>query len=397
MTESLSIAEARKLVLLSQRLPPPKQRGSALSTTLAAVEHLGYVQIDTISVIQRAHHHTLWNRNPRYREEHLHQLVEEGQLFEYWTHAASYLPMCDYRFTLPRKLAIARGEQNHWYRRDFGLMEAVLKRITAEGPLKAKDFEGDGSRSGDWKSKPAKRALECLFMQGDLMISSRENFHKVYDLTERVLPEGVDTREPDWEEMGRYLIKSYLRANGLGQAAEIGYLRKEGKAALQNLLMEMELAGEVIPVNVAGELYYAMPAAFGLLEKPLRRSKLKILSPFDNLLIQRKRMRSLFDFDYLLECYLPKEKRIYGYFSLPILWNGGLVARMDCKADRKAEVLHINNLVFEPCVKKRERFLDALLKELPAFLGFNGCKTVAVHSSQPEILGEELRAAISLW
>ena len=177
MTDSLSIQQARKLVLLSQRLPPARQAGSAIAATLSAVEHLGYVQIDTISVVQRAHHHTLWNRNPRYKISHLDQLLEDKQVFEYWSHAAAYLPMRDYRFSLFRKQAIANGDQNHWYERDEPLMKSVLKRIATEGPLMAKDFEHTGQKKiGEWTSKPAKRALECLFMQGELMVSYRVNF-----------------------------------------------------------------------------------------------------------------------------------------------------------------------------------------------------------------------------
>lgn len=126
MTDSLSIQQARKLVLLSQRLPPAKQTGRAIAATLSAIEHLGYIQIDTISAIQRAHHHTLWNRNPRYKTAHRDQLIADKQVFEYWSHAAAYLPMRDYRYSLPRKQAIANGDQNHWYERDERLMKSVL-------------------------------------------------------------------------------------------------------------------------------------------------------------------------------------------------------------------------------------------------------------------------------
>jgi uncharacterized protein YcaQ len=154
MTESLSIHEARKLVLLSQRVPPARPAGRAIAATLSAIEHLGYVQIDTISVIQRAHHHTLWNRNPRYQPAQLDQLIAGRRVFEYWSHAAAYLPMTDYRFSLPRKQAFARGEQEHWYERDARLEKLVLKRIASEGPLKAKDFEYTGKRSGGISCRP---------------------------------------------------------------------------------------------------------------------------------------------------------------------------------------------------------------------------------------------------
>jgi len=370
-------------VLLSQWLPPTKRVGIAVDATRSAIEHLGYIQIDTISTVQRAHHHTLWNRNPRYKPVHLNQLLADKQIFEYWSHAAAYLPMRDYRYSLPRKRAIASGEQNHWYKRDERLMKSILHRIIAEGPLMAKDFKQDGKKTDDWECKPAKRALETLFMQGDLMIPRRVNFHKVYDLTERVLPEHVDATFPGPEETARFLITRYLQANGLGQVSEITYLRKNTKPSVSASLQEMISNQEVIQLRVGNVLYVALPASLELLNKPLARSKLKILSPFDNLLIQRKRIQALFGFDYQLECYLPAAKRRHGYFSLPILWNGNLVARMDCKADRKKSQLNIHHLALEPTLEKTDAFVRALSKELAGFMQFNDCCDIQLHKTTP--------------
>ena len=395
MTESISIQQARKLVLLSQGLPPAKQSGSAISTTLSAIEHLGYIQIDTISVIQRAHHHTLWSRNPRYKTSHLDQLIDDKQVFEYWSHAAAYLPMRDYRFSLPRKRAIANGDENHWYERDERLMKSVLKRIASEGPLMAKDFEHSGKKRGEWMSKPAKRALENLYMHGELMISKRVNFHKVYDLTERVLTKDIDTTPPGAEEYARFLIKRYLQANGLGQAAEIAYLLKNTKPIVSRVLQEMVLSGELLQISVSGNSYCALPASLELLGKALARSKLKVLSPFDNLIIQRKRMQALFGFEYLIECYVPAAKRQYGYFSLPVLWDGRLVARIDLKADRKKSLLHIQHLALEPSLKKTEAFALALFKELACFMRFNNCSNLHLHRTTPSNFKPVLQSVIN--
>ena len=394
MTESLSIQQAIKLVLLSQRLPPAKQTCSATVATLSAIEHLGYIQIDTISVIQRAHHHTLWNRNPRYKASQLDQLIADKKVFEYWSHAAAYLSLRDYRFSLPRKHALASGEQNHWYERDERLMKLVLKRIATEGPLMAKDFEHTGKRIDEWKTKPAKRALEYLFMQGELMVPYRVNFHKVYDLTERVLPEDTDTTLPDPEEHARFQITRNLQANGMGQSAEIAYLLKNTKPLVSATLQEMVSNGELLQINTGSNSYYAIPASLDLLSKPLARSKLKILSPFDNLIIQRKRMQTLFNFDYRIECYVPEAKRQYGYFSLPILWDGKLVARMDCKAERKKSLLHIHHLALEPWLVKTEAFFLALYKELASFLQFNNCSNLRLHKTSPSYYKPVLQTVI---
>ncbi len=394
ITASLSIQQARKLVLLSQRVPPLKQTGSAIAATLSAIEHLGYVQIDTISAIQRAHHHTLWNRNPRYKSSHLEQLTADKKVFEYWSHAAAYLPMRDFRYSLPRKQAIANGTQKHWYAPDKRLMKSVLQRITTEGPLMAKDFEHSGKKTGEWTSKPAKQALEYLFMQGELMVPSRVNFHKVYDLTERVLPEDTDTNLPHPEEYARYLITRYLRANGLGQVTEIAYLLRNTKLLVATVLQEMVSNGELLKINVSDNSYYIVPSSLELLNKPLSRNKLKILSPFDNLLIQRKRMQALFNFDYVIECYVPEAKRQYGYFSLPILWDGKLVARMDCRTERGKSLLHIHHLALEPWLIKTDDFTVALYKELESFLRFNNCSHLKLHRTTPANFKPELHAVI---
>lgn len=381
-------------MLHAQRVLPTKQSGPAIEATLSAIEHLGYIQIDTISVIQRAHHHTLWNRNPRYKSSHLDALLARKQVFEYWSHAAAHLPFRDYRFSLPRKQAFKTGAQSHWHERDEKMIQFVLQRIAAEGPLMARDFEQSVQNIGGWKAKPAKRALEYLFMQGDLMVPRRENFHKVYDLTERVLPEGTDTSLPSPEEHARFLITCYLSANGLGQAAEIAYLLNGTKTLITSTLKDMVATREVQAIQITDTRYYALPASLDLLNKPLARSKLKILSPFDNLVIQRKRMKALFDFDYQIECYVPEAKRQYGYFSLPILWNGQLVARMDCKAERKTSVLHIHHLALETRALNNEAFLPALVKELSAFLQFNHCSQLKLHQTSPANIQPELQKLI---
>nr|WP_171756608.1 crosslink repair DNA glycosylase YcaQ family protein [Vibrio sp. 03-59-1] len=379
MIESLSLDQARKLVLHAQKIPPRKQKVSGLEATLSAIEHLGYIQIDTISVVQRAHHHTLWNRSPRYQPAHLDQLLSDKKVFEYWSHAAAYLPMSQYRFSLLRKKAFASGEQSHWYKCDYQLMDSVRQRIADEGPLMAKDFDGADKSSDGWGSKPAKRALENLFMQGELMVPERRNFHKVYDLTERVLPTEVDTSVPSKEEYARFLILSYIAANGLGTASEMTYLLKNIKPLLNATIKEMTSNGDIIAVDVGKQRYYTTSESLELLNQPLNRSQVKILSPFDNLLIQRKRMKALFEFDYLLECYVPEPKRQYGYFSLPILWDGKLVARMDCKKDKKLSVLNVLHLSIEPSIQKKDQFLSKLPLELTNFAHFNGCKAFKIH------------------
>lgn len=252
----------------------------------------------------------------------------------------------------------------------------VLDRIRAEGPLMAKDFEHNGEKLGVWGSKPAKQALENLFMQGDLMISSRKNFHKVYDLTERVLPSWVVTTTPTEKEYAKFLIESFLKANGVGQLSEMLYLRKGDKSLFLDLLKEMFEEGSIVKVHYNGLEYYALSSSLELLNRKYYKSKLKILSPFDNLLIQRKRVVDLFDFNYQLECYVPAKNRVFGYFSLPILWDAKLVGRIDCKADRKKGDLIVNNLHFESKFRKSDNFQRAFNTTMNEFIIFNSCSNI---------------------
>jgi uncharacterized protein YcaQ len=341
-------------------------------------ERLGYVQIDTISVVQRAHHHTLWSRNPNYQVEHIGQLIADKKVFEYWAHAAAYLPMKNYRFSLPRKAAIKSGQQKHWYRKDLQLMANIFNRIEQEGPLMAKDFVSKGQKNNGWGSSPTKQALESLFIQGDLMISERRNFHKVYDLTERVLPNDLDTSMPTEQEHRHFLVLNFLRAQGFGTLSEIIYLLKDIKAQVSDAINELIECGEIEKITIKDTVYFTCCDALTLLNKRLNRKQVKILSPFDNLLIQRKRARAIFDFDYILECYVPAKKRQFGYFCLPILWDGKLIARADCKVDKQTSSLNVIHLFIEPALNDKDAFLTAFEQELSAFAVFNRCQSYTI-------------------
>ncbi|GAM60680.1 cytoplasmic protein [Vibrio ishigakensis] len=246
----------------------------------------------------------------------------------------------------------------------------------------AKDFESKRNPNEVWGSKPTKQALECLYMQGDLMISERNNFHKVYDITERVLPQGIDVSTPSPEEHARFLVTNYLEANGIGTLSQMSYLLKGVKSNVKQALTELAEDKLITPIEIAGNSYFSLPHSLDLLNQRLNRRQAKILSPFDNLLIQRKRAQQLFDFDYLLECYVPQAKRKYGYFCLPILWDGDLVAMADCKTNKKESVLEVLNLFVEPKLKHKDAFIEALQQELMAFAKFNNCSDFEIQAIQ---------------
>ncbi len=375
-------AKLRRIALNQQGLLKAEFFGRGRRATLRAIEQLGYVQIDTISVVERAHHHVLWSRVPNYRPKFLDQLVKQRLVFEYWFHAAAWLPMTDYRFALPR-MATINGERNWFEASDRKLTDSILRRIETEGPLRARDFADTREvNNGWWDWKPAKQALEQLFMRGELMVSGREGFQKVYDLSERVLPDWVDRSMPGLDDYASHLIDTTLRAHGFASLVSMTYLRK-GKqlrdAVKQQLLQRLETnllttvdLGDNNPLYIDPELLES--------RAPRSSAQVRILSPFDNAVIQRQRGREIFAFDYQIECYVPAPLRQFGYFCLPIMYRDRLVGRIDCKAHRNDNLLEIRSLYIEH--KAGADFIELLCQALRSFAAFNNCTRLQVQSAR---------------
>lgn len=353
-----------------------------------ALGQIGHVQIDTISVVARAHHHILYNRVGRYDESLLNRLVKARLAFEYWSHAACYLPMRDYRFVLPMMRGVANGEWGWWHHnRDWRLRASVLDRIRDEGPLFARDFEDPRpNRAGWWDRKPAKRALEQLFMEGELVSIERRGFQKRYELAERFLPATVDTREPGVEEHADHLIDITMRAHGFATLRTINYLRRDARVrAMVRQRVAAQVRAGVLDTRKtdAGEPVYARPGAFDLPPKRLA-PLVRILSPFDNVVIQRQRAAQVFGFDYTIECYVPAAKRRYGYFALPLLYRDRFVGRMDCKAHRASGSFEIKALFLEGGVLEGSRngspdeFLTAFRQAVIDYAAYTGCAHIEV-------------------
>lgn len=368
----------KRLALASQGLIGRSPFGTGTSGAIKAIEHLSYIQLDSISVIERAHNHIWRSRVPDFRPDQSNQLLEDAQVFEYWAHAAAYLPIKEYRYYLADKSAVKDGTLRRGYTKDRKLMAQVLKRIADEGPLASKDLEDRRTKSnGWWDWKPAKRAVEALYFEGELMISSRAGFQKTYNLAERVLPKGIDSTPPTIEERASHMLDQQLACHGLVSAVGATYGRRDAalRQAMKAELAQRLAAGTLVTVTLPNNsLYYIEPEH---LEQPMPRldNRLKILSPFDNAVIQRKRLIDLFAFDYQLECYVPAPKRRYGYLALPLLYKDNFVGRMDCKAHRADKVLEIKGLFFESGHDTPEVHA-ALDKALPDFAGFQGCDSV---------------------
>lgn len=382
-------AKLRRIALNQQGLLKTEYFGRGKRATLRAIEQLGYVQIDTISVVERAHHHVLWSRVENYRPQFLDQLVKQREIFEYWFHAAAWLPMRDYRFALPRMRKM-NGERNWFEISDRKLTDNIMQRIKSEGPLRTRDFaDARQVNNGWWDWKPAKQALEQLFMQGELMVSGREGFQKMYDLPERVLPDWVDTRMPSMGEYASHLIDTTLRAHGFATLASMTYLRKGKRlreAVKQQLQQRLE-ANLLTTVSLGNNNTLYIDPELLETRAPHSRARVRILSPFDNAVIQRQRGREIFAFDYQIECYVPEPLRKFGYFCLPILYRDRLVGRIDCKAHRTQLSLEIKSVHIEQ--KVDADFVELFCQALRSFSAFNNCAQILVQSAQS---GEFLRS-----
>ena len=382
----------RRIALASQGLIDDAPFGIGLTGCVTAIERLSYIQLDSISVIERAHNHIWRSRVPNFQPEQSNLLLESGKVFEYWAHAAAYVPINEYRYYQADKAAVRAGTLRKAYPRDRKLMNQVLKQVADKGPLASKDLEDRRTKSnGWWDWKPAKKAIEALYLEGELMICSRAGFQKTYDLTERVLPGGVETTLPSLEERASHMLNQQLTCHGLVSTVGATYGRRDAalRSAMKTELARRHNAGELMTLTLAnGNDYHIEPQR---LDQPMPRldNKLKILSPFDNAVIQRKRLIDLFDFDYQLECYVPAPKRIYGYLALPLLYKGNFVGRMDCKAHRSEKILELKGVFFEddyatPAV------CTALAAALPNFAAFQNCTSVQVRQVMPAKLKSQL-------
>ena len=393
----MTLQQLQRITLESQGLLQTSPFGKGKKAVLNALEHLGYLQIDTLSIVARAHHHTLWTRIPGYKQEHLDELVKERKVFEYWFHAASYLPMKDFRYVLPQMLEVRRNG-SPYYNASPKVMQYVMDTIRAEGPKKARDFESKSKKAGSWWNwKPTKLALERLFMQGDLMICERNGMQKAYDITERVLPANIDLTEPDPVEFAEYLVKTYLRAYGFTTLKQITHLKKGNvlRNNVNGILNAMSQAGTIQKVDIEG-----FPAVFvqsGLTEKAFRKSNshVRLLSPFDNSVIHRDRIKQFFGFDFRLECYTPKEKRQYGYFCLPVLSGDKFIGRVDCKAHRKEKQFEIIHLHIENQSIDTDLWEGPFVQSIRQFAAFNGCESLKLTQVSPSKLTGTLKRALT--
>jgi len=335
----LTKSRARRIWLRAQRLDEAAPFGDGAPATPAAVRHLGYVQIDTINVVERCHHQILYTRIPDYQRDHLRQAQSaDKSVFEYWTHALSYIPTGDMRFFVSAMRREA-GLSGWFHTVKRGDLQKVLGRIRRNGPLTIRDIDDDVlvEKDHEWASrKPSKRALQLAFYRGVLAVSQREGMLKTYELMTRHFGwERLPKAAPESERTA-YLLDRALRAQGIVSLDSVCHLDAPRKAAIRRLIGARVRRGELVPVAVEGARHehWAAPEMLDAALDPVA-TIVHILNPFDPLIIQRKRLASLFDYEHRFEAYVPKEKRVFGYFAQPVLVGDEIVAVLDLKTDRE--------------------------------------------------------------
>jgi uncharacterized protein YcaQ len=396
-----SVETARELLLAAQGLGSVPERATK-DDVRGIIRRMGVLQIDSISVVARSPYLVLWSRLGSYEPRWLDELLAEGALFEYWSHAACFIPIEDYG--LYRRLMIEGGEKTRsWMQAHHEEIEHVMERVSENGPVRAAEFaRTDGKAGGWWEWKPEKRALEHLFAAGELMISRRENFHRVYDLRERVLanalPDWEDALAPNEQEVRRALALKTVRALGVALARWVPDYFRTPKKGVSGLLEELADEGSLLRARIEDEPAYLHPDNAGLAEEilsgGLRSSVTTLLSPFDPVVWDRARALELFGFEYKIEVYTPAARRRYGYYSLPILHSGSLVGRLDAKAHRKQGTFEVKAIHLEPDTLVNDDLVSELAYALRDCAGWHGTPEVLVRRSDPSELTEPLRLAL---
>jgi uncharacterized protein YcaQ len=367
---SLTPTEARRLWLAAQRLDRETPFGAGPEAVQLAVEHLGYVQIDTINVIERCHHHILFNRVPDYRRADLVAAQSrEKTVFEYWTHALSFLPARDFPFYVATMKANRR--EAAFFASDVPRQEVlrVLKRVREEGALTISDIKDDDlvDKHHPWASrKPSKRALQRGFYNGELVIAARAGMLKTYELTERHF--GWE-RLPPAASAARYLdyvLDRALRSQAVVSVDSVCYGRVAPKKAIAELIEKRVKKKALVPARIAGAekiAHWAEPAALEALPEP---GLVHILSPFDPLVIQRARTQMIFGYEHVFEAYIRPDKRRYGYFTLPVLAGEEIVAMLDLKTDRAARKVLIQSWHWTGKARRKKE-IEAALEHFERF------------------------------
>jgi uncharacterized protein YcaQ len=387
--------QARRLQIHSLGLGAELAETVTKVNLLEEIIRMGVLQIDTINIVARSQYIVLWSRLGSYPLNWLDELIAEKHLFEYWAHAACYIPMKDYplyqwKVTSHRKKA---EDNDTWLGQNFNFVNEILHGIRKNGPVKSSNFKRkDGLKGSWWNWKDEKIALEHLLLVGELMVAKRDQFQRVYDLTERVHPKWSAEAYSE-ADAKNILTARTIKSLGIALPQWIPDYYRLPKSKQESVLGSLVESGEILHVNLEGfeSAGYIHKDNMKLYESIVSGStnsdRTVILSPFDPLLWDRTRLKTLFGFDFRLECYLPASKRKFGYWLLPILHNDSIIGKMDVKADRKNKVLEIKSIFLEDGVKVTEGLLDGLSRTIHNFANWHNTPVINLHySNHPTLI-----------
>jgi uncharacterized protein len=388
-TPLITAASARRLFLGAQGLLTDPARKANRATLAKLIEQMGFVQIDSINYVERAHHLTLGSRLDDYQPEHFIQLLEKDRsLFEHWTHDASVIPTVWFAHWKPRfKRYEEKLRSRPWWMQRIGtkpdkVLDVVRECIVREGPLRSQDFEHErkGQAAGWWDWKPQKAALEYLWFTGELMVTRREKFQKVYDLTERVLPNHALLAHPSEAEQIEWACRTAFERLVIATPKEIAdFWQAITPAQARQWCEQAATSDKIVPVLVESSNGEKPRASFALhdWQRRLRNlpeppERMRLLCPFDPVIRDRARVLRLFSFDYRFEAFVPEPQRQYGYYVLPVLEGDKLIGRIDPKFHRDKSILKVRKIYWEPNIKvtkARQRSLEDALHRLAKLIG----------------------------
>jgi uncharacterized protein len=408
LTDKISIQMARQMMLAAQGLDHTPQRPAVKADVLETIRRMGVLQIDTIHVVARSHYLVLWSRLGDYRSEWLDELLAERALFEYWAHAMCFLPIEDYPL-YRRRMLDAINEKKwpvkwavEWSQENPQAIERIRTHLRENGAVRSAEFENkDRPPGGWWNWKEEKNALEALLFTGEVMIARRQNFQRVYDLRERILPGWDDADIPSGEELHQTQTLRTVKALGIALPTWVSDYFRQPKRGMGQYLETLASAGILLRMEVDGVegTAYIHPDNLNLLEEAASGSReptlTTLLSPFDPLVWDRERARQLFNFDYTIECYTPASKRRYGYFTLPILQRGRLIGRLDPKAHRGKGMFEIKALHLEPGVAVSEELVNDLSTAIRRLADWHAMPEIVIRQSNPPELAAWLNDVLS--
>ncbi len=376
--DELTIVEARSLALAAQGFDKPRSKSkSSTADAVQVIKKLGVIQIDSVNVLVRSQELPLFSRLGDHDRNAINKATAQSKIFEYWGHEAAILPV-EVQPLFRWKMNAARtGKIKHWgltsfYADNKAFVKRILKHVEINGPVAARELSTRTEKKSSWWDwDEAKTALEYLFLTGQLMSCGRgSDFARIYDLTERVLPQKIFILPTPIENDARkQLLVRAAKAQGVATLSDLADYYRQKIAVIKPLVSELVEQGELRAVTVAGWQEKAFIHRNAKLPKELHATAL--LSPFDSLVWCRPRNERLFDFHYRIEIYTPKEKRKFGYYVLPFIMNGQIVGRVDLKADRANSKLLVLSVHTEKGIK-RASINDALRDELRALANWLG-------------------------